>query len=156
MATRFILTHVRITILAIVLLFVADNSHAAFFVKKTPAAQTTVAYSSPAATLHRFAIVRKNPSHNYSAVPGDDSYKGILALVFGSAGLVSLGVALAASLPGLLLPAFLFGVAGIVFGAMHKKANRRMGRVGLILGIADVALIMLFLVALIIALASFT
>ncbi|MCW3121057.1 MAG: hypothetical protein JWQ38_549 [Flavipsychrobacter sp.] len=142
-------------VMSVVLQFTASHAHAAFFVKKEQA--IVIATIQPAkAEVHH----PDKPSHIFhhpdDAAPKDDSYKGIVAAVAGSAGFASLLVALFISSVWLIFPAFILGAVGIVFGAMRKRTNKGPGLLGLILGIMDVTLVVLFIVAVIIALASFT
>lgn len=98
----------------------------------------------------------QRPAQLRPEAPLNDGYKGILAIAAGGTGMMCLIIGLAVSSVGFLFPAFLLGIGGIVFGALPKKTNKGLGRAGLVLGIADVALVILFVVAVIIALASFT
>jgi hypothetical protein len=150
---------VVILLFAIISLFVTSNSQAAFLIKSTttatqikePAKEYMSLMSDPKLAPLHINGFKNQP--NDGSISGDDSYKGIVAAVLGTTGILALLVALVASLPGLLLVSFFLGMGAIVFGAMRKKKNRALGRLGLILGITNVTLLILLLVAVVVALA---
>lgn len=150
---------VFILLFATISLFVTSNTQAAFLIKsattatpvKEPAKEYMALMSDPKlAPLH---VKGFKSQRNDGAIPADDSYKGIVAAVLGVSGVLALLLALVASLPGLLLVSFFLGIGAIVFGALRKKKNKALGRLGLILGITNVALLLLLFIALIAALA---
>jgi|GEM_PF-6247283 len=122
--------------------------------------QLPVTDSRAAFPVHAYRVITEQkiqqPVQLYPEAPVNDGYKGIIAIAAGGTGMMCLIVGLAVSSVGFIFPAFVLGIGGIVFGALHKKTNKGLGRAGLVLGIVDVALVVLFVVALIIALASFT
>jgi len=152
----------RFIIVLVLLLSLAGTGNAAFITTKkataahhTRTAQAVAEYRSSHPII---SLLEGLFPHNTVPLPAnapDDSYKGILAIAFSGAGLLMLGVALAAASVGFIFPAFLFGVAGIVFGSIRKKKNKGLGRAGLIIGIIDVVLVLLFITAVVVALSAF-
>ena len=150
---------VVILLFAIISLFGTSNTQAAFLIKsatsatpvKEPAKEYMALMSDPKLAPLHINGFKNQP--NDGSMSADDSYKGIAAAVLGTTGVLALLVALAASLPGLLLVSFFLGIGAIVFGAMRKKKKRALGRLGLILGITNVTLLILLFIALIVALA---
>jgi hypothetical protein len=122
--------------------------------------QLPVTDSRAAFPVHAHRITAEQtiqqPVQLHPEAPVNDGYKGIIAIAAGGTGMMCLIVGLAVSSVGFIFPAFVLGIGGIVFGALRKKTNKGLGRAGLVLGILDVALVVLFVVAVIIALASFT
>ena len=158
MGNEYTQTWLRSFVIIALLICCCFNANAAFYVKKAALVQPAFGpvVSGPAQITPIPHGGRVKPTH-FNAPAPDDGYKGILALIFGGSSILMLLVAfIAPSVIGLIVPAFFVGVAGIVFGAMRKKQNKALGRAGLVMGIIGVAAILLFTIAVLIALASFT
>lgn len=129
----------------------AYTAQAAYLVKNTEV--TAKRHPVRQYILHAMGLDQRADA--LAAAPTDE-YKGILALVGGSLGMACIIVTIVSAAFGFLFAGFALGIVGIVFGAMRKTTNKGMGLAGLILGVLDVVLILTLLVALIVALASFT
>lgn len=78
-----------------------------------------------------------------------DGYKGILAILFGgSSAFMTLEVLTTASFVSLVVPAFLTGLAAMIFGALKKNKNKRLGHIGLFLGLISAIVISVLVIAL--------
>ncbi len=144
----------RVGFVILFMISMAGGAHtvqAAYLVKKSEAVVSR--HPVRQYILHAMGLDRRADA--FAAAPTDE-YKGIVALVGGSMGMACIIVTIASAAFGFLFAGFALGIVGIIFGAMRKTTNKGIGLAGLILGVLDVTLILALLVALIVALASFT